>query len=299
MNCAIIGFGSIGKRHFKILQENKKIKNIFILSNNFNGTNKIKNLKELSKYDIDYFVIANETFKHYQIFKFIEKYFSNKIVLIEKPLFEKNYIYKKKLFNKYYVGYNLRFHPIILKIKNLIKNKKIFNIDIKCNSFLPDWRPSRSYKDTYSSSKKKGGGVLLDLSHELDYLFFLFGKFKNLISVIKKISNLKIDCEDFAIINGKTEFGTNFLINLNIFSKFLVRELIINGTNLNIKADLINNELNYYIKNRKITKLYNKNRDYTYKAMHSSLINKNFKNHCKFDEAQFILKRIDSIKTKE
>jgi predicted dehydrogenase len=299
VNCVIIGFGSIGKKHFKILKENKKIKNIFILSENYSGTNKIKNLNALIKYNIDYFVIANETFKHNKIFNFIEKYFKNKTVLIEKPLFEKNYNYKKKLFNKYYIGYNLRFHPIILKIKKLIRNKKIFNVDIKCNSFLPDWRPNRSYKKIYSSYKKKGGGVLLDLSHEFDYLFFLFGKFNNLISIVKKISNLKIDCEDYAIINGKTELGINFLVNLNFFSKFLVRELVINGIDLNIKADLINNVLTYYIRNKKITKLYSINKDYTYRAMHNNIINKDFKNHCKFDDAQFILKKIDSVKFKE
>ena len=71
MNCAIIGFGSIGKKHFKILKKNKKIKNIFILSKNYSGINKIKNLKALIKYNIDYFVIANETFKHIIIFNFI------------------------------------------------------------------------------------------------------------------------------------------------------------------------------------------------------------------------------------
>ena len=299
MNCAIIGFGSIGARHFKILKKNKKIKNIYIVSKNYKAKNCFKSLYDLLSFDIDYFIVSNETYKHYKTFLFIEDNFINKVVLIEKPLFEKNYNYNKKLKNKYYVGYNLRFHPIIQKIKYLINNKNFFNIDIRCNSFLPDWRAGRSYKNIYSSSQKKGGGVLLDLSHELDYLFFLFGEFSNSISIIEKISNLKLNCEDFALLNGKTYSGVNFTINLNFFSKFLIRELIIIGQNLSIKADLIKNKLDYYIKGKRTVKTYRINKNYTYKIMHNSLINKDFRNHCNFKEAQSILKKIDLIKNKK
>jgi predicted dehydrogenase len=298
VNCAIIGFGSIGSRHFKILKKNKKIKNIYILSENYRGKNCFKSLNDLLRLDIDYFIVSNETYKHYATFKFIEDNYINKVILIEKPLFEKNYNYKKKLNNKYFVGYNLRFHPIILKIKNLIKKKNFFNIDIRCNSFLPDWRPGRFYKNIYSSSQKKGGGVLLDLSHELDYLFFLFGEFSHSISIIKKISNLKLNCEDFAFIHGKTYSGINFSINLNFFSKFLIRELIIIGPNLSIKADLIKNKLDFYNKGKRTLKTYRINKNFTYKAMHNSLINKDFRNHCNFKEAQSVLNIIDSIKNK-
>ena len=44
--------------------------------------------------------------------------------------------------------------------------------------FLPDWRKNIAYSKSYSSIKKQGGGVLLDLSHELDYATYLL-RFKN------------------------------------------------------------------------------------------------------------------------
>ena len=131
------------------------------------------------------------------------------------------------------------------------------------------------------------------------HAFFLFGEFSNSISIIEKISNLKLNCEDFALLNGKTYSGVNFTINLNFFSKFLIRELIIIGQNLSIKADLIKNKLDYYIKGKRTVKTYRINKNYTYKIMHNSLINKDFRNHCNFKEAQSILKKIDLIKNKK
>ena len=59
------------------------------------------------------------------------------------------------------------------------KKVKVFNINIISNSYLPKWR-KRDYRTSYSSSKSQGGGVLLDLSHELDYLTWIFPNIKNL-----------------------------------------------------------------------------------------------------------------------
>ena len=96
------------------------------------------------------------TFQH---IKLIEKIFINKKVLVEKPLFHKSINFNLKK-NKYYVGYNLRFHPVIKFLKNKIKKKEIFSVSIFCNSFLPKWRKNIDYSNSYSS-QKKGGGVLV------------------------------------------------------------------------------------------------------------------------------------------
>ena len=64
---------------------------------------------------------------------------SNKVILVEKPLFEKFYKFQN-LKNKIFVGYNLRFHPVILKIKKIIQNKKVYSINSFCLSDLKKWR---------------------------------------------------------------------------------------------------------------------------------------------------------------
>ena len=107
-------------------------------------------------------MISSETSKHLKFIKFIENNFKNKCVLVEKPLSNDlpNFQIKK---NSIYVGYNLRFHPVIQYVSNLIKNTKIISIDSICRSNLKNWRKIK-YTESSSASKKKGGGVLLDKS---------------------------------------------------------------------------------------------------------------------------------------
>ena len=136
----IIGYGSIGKRHAKILRNRFKFKNIIIFTKqklkNFKTINKLSDVKKLDPF---YIVIASVTSLHFKHLKYIEKNFSNKKILIEKPIFEK---YKKLKIkkNKVFVGYNLRFNRAINFVKNFIVNKKVIDIKILCNSYLPNWR---------------------------------------------------------------------------------------------------------------------------------------------------------------
>ena len=77
--------------------------------------------------------------------------------------------------------------------------------------------------------KKKGGGVLLDLSHEIDYLQWIFGKINKVeYKKIKKISNLKIKSEDVAQVIGKIK-NINYYLNLTYFSRFEERRIIIDS----------------------------------------------------------------------
>ena len=185
----IIGFGSIGKKHFEIFKKYKLAKKIFIISSQdlkFNEKNVfLTSIRKIKKINPDYFVISSETSKHLKVIKFIENNFKNKYVLVEKPLSNNlpNFKIKKNLI---YVGYNLRFHPVIQYASNLIKNTKIISIDSICRSNLKNWRKV-NYTKSSSASKKKGGGVLLDLSHELDYIYYLFGDLFIKYSFNKKI----------------------------------------------------------------------------------------------------------------
>ena len=82
----------------------------------------------------------------------IEKNFVNKSVLIEKPLFEKIKNIKKKLNNFYSIGYNLRYHPVLIFLKKNVENKRVFNVKINSSSYLPEWRKIDYVKSV--SSKK-------------------------------------------------------------------------------------------------------------------------------------------------
>lgn len=291
----IFGSGSIGTRHASLLQK-LKISNILIFSKRKNK--KFRNtslVSDLVKHDPDYLLVCSETYKHKKQLQIIEKNFKNKKVLVEKPLFHKPLNINLKN-NNYFVGYNLRFHPVIKFLKNKIKKQEIFSISILCHSFLPNWRKNIKYYNSYSSFSKKGGGVLLDLSHEIDYMQWLFGKVKKIeFKKVKKLSNLKIKSEDFAQISGKIK-NINFNLNLTYFSRFQERKIVIDSKKETIIGDLINHEIKI-INNKKSKKLKFKiNKNQTYIDQHLALMKNDFKSLCTIKEANNILKFIEKIK---
>ena len=294
----IFGFGSIGIKHANLLQRIKKISNVLIFSSRknkkFNSTNRIV---DILNYNPDYILVCTETYQHYQSINMIEKNFRNKVVLVEKPLFHKSIKCNFKN-NKYYVGYNLRFHPVIKFLKDKIRKDKIFSISIFCNSFLPRWRKNIDYFDSYSSSKVRGGGVLLDLSHEIDYLQWLFGLVNKIeYKKIKKISNLKIKSEDIAQVIGKIK-NINFYLNLTYFSRIEERRIVIDSKKETIIGDLVN--CNIKIVNSKTLKTikFKKNINQTYVDQHLAILNDQTKNLCNIKDAKNTLSFIEKLKKK-
>jgi CMP-N,N'-diacetyllegionaminic acid synthase len=139
----------------------------------------------------------------------------------------------------------MRFHPVIGELKEIISKKgKPTYFSIICSSYLPDWRPNQDYTKLYSAKKDLGGGVILDLSHEFDYINWLFGEIKKIDGVCGKISDLKIDSEDILI--AKLTCNSNIYGNLYLdyFSHDAERKIQIyyNGDEF-IEADLINNTI--------------------------------------------------------
>lgn len=292
----IIGYGSIGERHATILSKLRSISQILIFTKRTNIKFKFtKKIEKIISFNPDYIFVCSETAHHFNHIKMIDKNFKNKIVLVEKPLFHK-YVKINFKNNKYFVGYNLRFHPVLKFIKEIIKKKKIFSINVNCSSYLPDWRPKRNYKKIYSSVKKRGGGVLLDLSHELDYLQWLVGKITKIESAkIVKISKLKINVEDSAVITGKAN-STHFSINMNFFSRSKERSVVLDSDKFSIKGDLLNNKVQIFNDKKKTNFNFTNKKFSTYLHQNKNLLQKNFKNFCTFTEGLKIIKLIKDIK---
>ena len=147
----IFGFGSIGNKHKIALKKiNKKL--IFYEFNSKKSCSK----KEILSINPDLIIISTPTYLHYKNLIFFNSILKNKIILIEKPLFHKKLKFKlKNNKNKIFVGYNLRYHPVIQFLKKNIKSIKPFYIRSECFSYLPNWRKN-NYENNYSSKKKNG-----------------------------------------------------------------------------------------------------------------------------------------------
>lgn len=259
------------------------------------GFEKLIYFRQIKKINPDYIILCSRTADHLKHIRYIDKYFSNKIILVEKPLFHK---YKNLLVknNKIFINYNLRFNPIISFLKKIKNKNSFYSVNLSCSSYLPDWRKNRNYNETYSAKKEMGGGVLLDLSHEIDYIQWIFGNINNLeYAKILKISNLKLDVEDYAHIVGKIK-KLNTTIDLNFFSKLKYRKIFLDSNLLSIQGDLLKNELIIFNKKNSHSKKIRFKKINTYYEVHKSILKKKFLKLCSYQQGKELMSLIDKIK---
>lgn len=252
MNVLIVGLGSIARKHIIALQLLQRNAKIYALRSNSNaeveeGIENVYNLENLST-PIDFAIISNPTHLHYQ---FIEELAKKNIPLfIEKPAVHTlqdvnklvDIIETKQLIT--YVACNLRFHPCISFLKNKLEkgNLRINELNVYCGSYLPDWRPGKDFRTIYSANAPMGGGVHLDLFHELDYTTWLFGLPNKSKSVLQSKSSLGIDAVDYA--NYILEYNTfTASIILNYYRRKAKREIEIVFDNDTWTVNLIKNEI--------------------------------------------------------
>jgi len=97
------------------------------------------------------------------------------------------------------IGYNLRFLPSLVECKRLIDAGTIGGVRgvrAEVGQYLPDWRPGARYQNGVSAQQALGGGVLLELSHEIDYLYWMFGMPVRVSARGGRYGELEIDVED-------------------------------------------------------------------------------------------------------
>lgn len=270
---AIIGFGSIGKRHLINIDQVFKKRGIEYSVDLIRRKTSIEIDKSIAKLvsniftededipnDYDVIFITNPTHLHFDT---IKKYSSkSKNMFIEKPVFDKVLVDLKDLnLNPdgiYYVACPLRYTEVIQYVKNEVDLNDIFSVRAICSSYLPDWRPGIDYRNTYSAHLEQGGGVSIDLIHEWDYLMYLFGKPKDIKNFHGKYSNLEIDSDDLSIYIAEYE-KMLAEVHLDYFGRKTVRELQIFTHKDTIIVDILNSQILYLNENKRIK--FNDNRN--------------------------------------
>ena len=292
----IIGFGSIGRKHAQILGDLLGKNNVFVLTKQDEiEFNSIDSFDEINSIDPDYVVVASETSLHLKHVLNLERICRKKVVLIEKPLFDKKR--KEKLCNNHYlVAYNLRFHPLINLLKDKINDEKIISAKAVCHSFLPNWRKNIEYQESASASKSKGGGVLLDLSHEIDYMQYILGDLSVSYSINKKVSDLEIDTDDYLLISGELNKGGLFNIEVSYFSKNERRKIFIETPTISIELDIMNSQMKIFT-DHGIEIIQEKKYDLedTYVDQHRAILSGDFSNNCTLSEGLKTMEIITGI----
>lgn len=130
-------------------------------------------------------------------------------------------------------GCNLRYHGAVNKLKLLLAEGaagQVVRASLSVGQWLPDWRPSRAFNDSYSRFRDQGGGVMFDLVHELDSAIYLFGLIENGQATAGRMSGITEDADDSATISLLMQSGLPVQISLDYVARQPIREYVVVGT---------------------------------------------------------------------
>ena len=252
MNILIVGLGSVAAKHIKAIRQIDSNVRIYALRSNARASEatditNLYSIEDAKTIKFDFAIISNPTSEHKKTIEallpfkcplFIEKPVSN-TVAIQDTIME-----IKKLDLLTYVACNLRFLDSLRYVKEEISTnlKRINEVNVYCGSYLPDWRPNVDFRTSYSSRRELGGGVQFDLIHEIDYIYWLFGKPNKVRKTLRSISSLQIDAIDYG--NYCLEYDDFCVgITLNYYRKDYKRTLEILFDNETWLVDLKQNKI--------------------------------------------------------
>ena len=259
----IVGLGNIGLRHLGIARDFFPLSKIAVLRDQ--KINEIPTdanevfyiLSDAIKFKPQIAIICSPASTHVQISLALVK--EGVHVLIEKPISNdqkgleqlNNAAVKNNCVLM--VGYNLRFLASLNKFKSLIDNNLIgnlYSVRSEVGQYLPNWR-DKDYRKTVSAQKTLGGGVLLELSHEIDYLRWIFGDVQFVQAQIAKQSELDIDVEDTANIlmtfkNNHEKTNLIASLSLDFIRHDKVRICHVIGEKGSLKWNGLNNEVDLF-----------------------------------------------------
>jgi len=207
----IVGFGSIGKRHLRLARQFFPDADIRLLRHQ--PTAEVPDLSNGCMFRIEdaitfapqMAVIANPAPYHLSVAQALAQIGVH--LLIEKPLSNATACVAQLLQTckdhgtVLLTGYNLRYLPSLQRFRALLLEGsigKVISVRCEIGQYLPAWRPDADYRQGVSARNALGGGALLELSHEIDYLRWLFGDVDWVRATLSRQSDLELDVEDTA-----------------------------------------------------------------------------------------------------
>lgn len=276
MKILVVGCGSIGERHIRnlidisshnIIAFDTSKERLDVIKERYNvGT--YDNIERCFEHDIDAVIVCTPPRTHIQIADqaiahgahvFIEKPISDRLDNLDE-LIEKATNNQKIIL----VGYCFRFSEGLKMINSLIDSGKfgrILSVKAEFGQYLPDWRPWQNYKQSYTAKKELGGGIILDGSHEIDYLYWLVGDVREVFCFADKISNLEVETEDTAEILLRFSNGAIGEIHLDFTQRAYSRNCKIIGEEGTLIWDFGEHKVSLYLADSKEWNIYDVDAD--------------------------------------
>lgn len=261
MKFLIAGLGSVGRRHFRNLVSLGEKDIVFLRTrkstlpdDELTGYPVESDLKEALKiHKPNAVIVANPTFLHLETALFAAE--AGCHILIEKPISNsvkgldrlREVVIRSG--SKVLMAFQFRFHPGLMKAKELISNNEIGRVisaHVHFGEYLPAWHPWEDYRKGYAARADMGGGVVLTQCHSLDYLPWLVGRVESIWGFTAKLSDLAVDVEDTAKIGLRFESGSLGSLHLDFTQQPPEHYFTIIGTKGTLKWNLADGAVHIY-----------------------------------------------------
>lgn len=260
----VVSFGSIGRRHVDNLLKILPNANISILRTRYTESQhydlpagvseQFFSLNQALLFNPCAAIVASPANMHLEIARTLVK--SKIPVLIEKPLSDSldgldDFIKDVDFFGiKAAVAYNLRFLPSLYETREILNSGligNVYSVRAEVGQYLPSWRPGSRYQECVSSQKKLGGGALLELSHELDYIYWMFGLPDSVMAMGGKFTNLETDVEDLVELCFEYSFPKRLVsVHLDFIQQSPYRRCRFIGEKGTLELNALSNTINLY-----------------------------------------------------
>ncbi len=240
----VVGLGSIGATHVRVLEGLGATVEAVSRREGAEGTTTHASIEAaLATASFDYCVVASATSDHAADVAALAGAGFAGTLLVEKPVAARSDELPAELpFAHVGVGYNLRFHSAVGWLRRQLEGQSALVVDVAAQSFLPEWRPGRDHRETASGSRARGGGVLRDLSHELDLMLWLFGEPHRATALGGNLGDLGIDAETAACAVLELERAPVATLRLSYLDRLPERRVRVTTASDTLEADLLSGE---------------------------------------------------------
>lgn len=289
----VIGYGSIGQRHARVL-DGLGVEVAIVSRRPVEGTfSRFRDIgAALAGPMPDMAVVADETARHRASLGALRASGFAGPVLVEKPVFERVMPGDARDEDAVFVGYNLRFHPLAQALKQWLEGKRAIAAQLHVGQHLADWRPGRDHRTSYSAKAELGGGALRDLSHEVDLALWLFGPLRRVTALGGASGLLGTEADDHQMILAAFARCPAAAIAMNALDRPAHRGVHVSTDGGSATLDFVAGTL--VAEGREMLRATH-DRDHTYREQHRAFVSGGAAPLCTYTEGMAALQFVEAV----